>query len=201
MKRSSFLVAAILAIAAFVSLNNISRTSAKDGLAVGATLENFKLTDSSGAEKSFNDLKGKNGAILVFLSVQCPVVKGYNERIVKLADEYAAKGINVIGINSNSTESMEAVKSHTTEHYKFPVLIDKGNVLADKLNAIATPEVFYFNDKNALVYYGAIDNDRSGENVTSNFLNDAITANLAGKAVAKNNAKAFGCTIKRIAKN
>ena len=82
MKKSSFLIAAILAIAAFVSLNNISGVSAKDGLAVGAALENFKLTDSSGAEKSFNDLKGKNGAILVFLSTQCPVVSGFNDRIV-----------------------------------------------------------------------------------------------------------------------
>jgi peroxiredoxin len=196
MKRLSFLVAAIFAVAAFVSFNNVS---ASEGLAVGATMENFKLTDTNGAEKSFNDLKGKNGAILVFVSAQCPVVKQYNERIVKFAADFAAKGINVIGINSNHTESLEWVKSHTAENYKFPVLIDKGNVLADKLGANVTPEIFYLNEKNVLVYHGAIDNSRNGENITENYLRAAVESNLSGKAVAKPSANAFGCSIKRVA--
>ncbi len=198
MKRISFLITAIFAVAAFISFNNVS---AKDGLAVGSTLENFKLTDTSGAEKSFNDLKGKNGAVLIFLSVQCPVVKGYDARIVKLAEDYAAKGINVIGINSNSTEGADKVKTHASENYKFPVLIDKGNVLADKLGANVTPETFYFNAKNVLVYHGAIDNSRNGENITDNFLRDALDTSLSGKTIAKTSANAFGCTIKRVAKN
>ena len=198
MKRISFLITAIFAVAAFISFNNVS---AKDGLAVGSTLENFKLTDTSGAEKSFNDLKGKNGAVLIFLSVQCPVVKGYDERIVKLAADYQAKGINVIGINSNSTETMDKVKTHAGENYKFPILIDKGNVLADKLGANVTPETFYFNEKNVLIYHGAIDNSRNGENITDNFLRDALNNSLGGKAVAKTSANAFGCSIKRVAKN
>ena len=164
-------------------------------------MENFKLADTNGASKSLNDLKGKNGAILVFLSVQCPVVKGYDERIVKLAEDYAAKGINVIGINSNATEAMEKVKAHTAENYKFPVLKDEGNVIADKLGANVTPEIYYLNEKNVLVYHGAIDNDRSGENVTMNFLRDAVESNLSGKTVAKTSANAFGCSIKRAAKN
>ena len=198
MKRMSVLITAIFAVAAFISFNNVS---AKDGLAVGSTLENFKLTDTGGAEKSFNDLKGKNGAVLIFLSVQCPVVKGYDARIVKLAEDYAAKGINVIGINSNSTEGADKVKTHASENYKFPVLIDKGNVLADKLSANVTPETFYFNAKNVLVYHGAIDNSRNGENITDNFLRDALDTSLSGKTIAKTSANAFGCTIKRVAKN
>ena len=195
MKKLSFLAAAIFAVAAFISFNNVS---AKEGLAIGATMENFKLTDTSGTEKSFNDLKGKNGAILVFLSVQCPVVKGYNERIVKLAEDYAAKGISVIGINSNSTETMEKVKAHAAENYKFPVLIDKGNVIADQLGANVTPETFYLNAKNVLVYRGAIDNNKSSDSVTNKFLRDAADADLSGKTVAKTSAVAFGCSIKRV---
>ncbi|HLM61383.1 MAG TPA: redoxin domain-containing protein [Pyrinomonadaceae bacterium] len=202
MKRLSFLAAAIFALAAFVIFNNISadeNVSARESLAVGSTIENFKLVDTSGVEKSLNDLKGKNGAILVFVSAQCPVVKQYNERIVKFAHDFAAKGINVIGINSNHTESLEWVKSHAAENYKFPVLIDKGNVLADKLGANVTPEIFYVNEKNVLVYHGAIDNSRSGESITENYLRDAVESNLSGKAVAKPSANAFGCSIKRVA--
>ncbi len=198
MRRLSFLVAAVMMITALISFGSVS---AKDGLAVGAKLENFKLADANGVSKSLDDLKGKNGAILVFLSTQCPVVKGYNERIVKLADDYAAKGINVIGINANATEMPEKIKSHAAENYKFPVLIDKGNVLADQIGANVTPETFYLNEKNILVYHGAIDNDRSGQNVSMNFLRDALDAGLGGKTVAKNTTKAFGCSIKRVEKN
>jgi peroxiredoxin len=204
MKKLSFLAAAIFAIAAFVIYNNISpyvfnKASPNEALAVGSTVENFKLVDTNGAEKSLNDLKGKNGAILVFVSAQCPVVKGYNERISRFAADFAEKGVNVIGINSNHTESLEWVKSHAAENYKFPVLIDKGNVLADKLGANVTPETFYLNEKNVLVYHGAIDNSRSNsENITENYLRDAVGANLSGKPVAKKTANAFGCSIKRL---
>lgn len=199
MKRLSFLAAAMFAVVALVSFQTVSADG--ESLAVGATMENFKLADTSGAEKSINDLKGKNGAVLIFLSVQCPVVKAYDERIVKLAADLSAKGINVIGINSNATESPEKVKTHAAEKYKFPVLIDKGNVIADRLGANATPEIFYLNEKNVLVYHGAIDNDRSGENISLNYLSDAVESTLSGKVVAKTTTNAIGCSIKRAAKN
>jgi peroxiredoxin len=206
MKRLSFLAAAIMAIfaiAAFVFFNYISpslfnKPSPNEALAVGSTVENFKLVATNGAEKSLNDLKGKNGAIIVFVSAQCPVVKQYNERISEFAADFAAKGINIIGINSNHTESLEWVKSHAAEKYKFPVLIDKGNVLADKLGANVTPETFYLNEKNVLVYHGAIDNSRGGDSITENYLRDAVDANLSGKPVARKTANAIGCSIKRV---
>jgi peroxiredoxin len=196
MKRKGILLATILVTFAFVS-----SVSVRADIAIGGTIENFTLTDTNGKSQSFNDLKGKNGAVIVFVSAQCPVVKAYNERISKLAADYQAKGINFIAINSNSTESLDWVKSNAEENYKFTVLIDKGNVIADQLGANVTPEMFYFNEKNVLVYHGAIDNDKSGDNPTNNYLRDAIDATLAGKTVAKTTALAFGCGIKRASKN
>lgn len=164
---------------------------------VGTVLEDFKLMDTAGKEQSYSGLKGEKGTIIVFLSVQCPVVKAYDDRINAIAADYKAKGINFIGINSNSTEAAGDVKTHAAEKYKFPVLIDTGNVIADKLGADYTPEMFYFDTSNKLVYHGSVDNDRSGQNVTGNFLRVAMDENLAGKPIAKPETKAFGCTIKR----
>ena len=167
--------------------------------AVGSVLENFTLPDTAGTTKSLNDLKGKNGAVIVFLSAQCPVVRGYHERINELAAQYAAKGINFVGINSNSTESLDWVKSNALEFgFKFPVLIDKNNVLADKLGASVTPEAYYVDAKNVLLYHGAIDNDRNGKNITESYLKTAFDDSLAGKKIGKTSASAFGCTIKRV---
>src|SRR5436189_2520486 len=102
MFRTTFVFFTILTLFAFV----LGPTPALAGeFAVGSTVENFSLPDTNGKTQSLNDLKGKNGSVVVFLSAQCPVVKGYNERINQLAAEYAVKGITFIGINSNSTES------------------------------------------------------------------------------------------------
>ena len=184
----------ILFLAVCVCFSNVKAND----FPVGASVENFTLPDINGKQHSFNDLKGEKGTIVVFLSVQCPVVKAYDERLNLIAADYKARGINFIGINSNSTENGEAVKTHAEKNYKFPVLIDKGNVIADKFNAFATPEMFFFNPENKLVYHGAIDNDRSGANVTGNFLRVAMDEVLAGKPVSKSETKAIGCTIKRV---
>ncbi|SRR5215204_396303 len=194
MKRKSILLAAILAAFVFVLCPDVNAQKFE----IGSTMEDFKLTDTGGKEQSFSSLKGEKGTVLVFLSAQCPVVKGYNERINQIAADYASKGINFIGINSNATESLEWIKSNASEvGYKFPVLLDKGAVLADKLGASVTPEVYYFDTKNVLLYHGAIDNDRSGKNITEGYLKTAFDASLSGKKIEKTSANAFGCSIKR----
>jgi peroxiredoxin len=195
MFRKSAVFIVVLFLVSFVF--NPRAASAGD-VAVGTKLENFSLPDTTGRMQSLDDLKGKNGTVIVFLSAQCPVVKAYNERIRQIAADYESKGINFIGINSNHTESLDWVKSNAAENYKFPVLIDKGNVIADKLGAKVTPEVYYLDAKNVLLYHGAIDNDRSGQSITSPYLRAAFDSALAGKAIEKTRVNAFGCSIKRI---
>lgn len=196
MKKKSILFTAVFALIAFISFSNVSY--ADGDIAVGATFEGFTLSDTDGKQHSYKDLKGENGAVVVFLSVQCPVVKGYDERINQLAADYKAKGINFIGINSNSTETLADIKTHAAKNYKFPVLIDKNNVLADKMGATVTPEIYFFNAKDTLLYEGAIDNDRRGENIKDNYARAAFDAGLSGKKVETTSAKAFGCSIKRV---
>lgn len=197
MFRNSAAFLAILTLFAFILTPTMGNAA---DFAVGTTLENFSLPDTSGKMQSFNDLKGKNGAVIVFLSAQCPVVKQYNERISQIAADYQAKGITFIGINSNHTESAEWVKTNAAENYKFPVLIDKGNLFADKLGATVTPEAYYFDAKNTLLYHGAIDNDKSGKAITDPYLKTAFDSALSGKAIEKTRANAFGCSIKRVEK-
>jgi peroxiredoxin len=191
MRRNNFVLSAVFAL--FLSAAAYSQIPA-----IGSTIESFTLPDINGNSQSLKELSGKNGAVVVFLSAQCPVVRGYVSRINQLASDYQAKGINFIGINSNATEDLNWVKSNATEYaYKFPILIDKGSALADKLGATVTPEVYYVDANGKLLYHGAIDNDRSGRNVTDTFLKAAFDATLSGKKIERSSANAFGCTIKR----
>ena len=197
MRRSLVGILALFAIMAYVTLPTVASAEA---LAIGTVVESFSLPDVDGKAQTLDGLKGKNGTVVVWLSAQCPVVRGYKDRINEIAAAYQAKGINFVGINSNATEDLNWVKSNMAEFgYKFPMLIDKGNVLADKWGATVTPEVFYFDAKNKLLYHGAIDNDRSGSNVTTPYLKTAFDATLSGKPIEKTRANAFGCSIKRTA--
>lgn len=203
MRRNSIFPAALLALLALIlTANGCGAGGYAKGefgdFAVGTKLENFNLPDLSGAAQSLNKLKGENGAVLVWVSAQCPVVKAYNQRINQAADELKAKGIALVGINSNATESLDYATSGAKDAgYKFPVLIDKGNVLADKLGASVTPEFYYFDRENVLLYHGALDNDRSGKNVTINYLRDAFEAALSKQPIKTSKTNAFGCSIKR----
>jgi peroxiredoxin len=194
MKRASLLFTAVLAVLL------LAASGFSQGLAIGSAMDGFTLSDTNGANHSLADLKGKNGAVVVFLSAHCPVVRGYVSRINELAAEYQAKGINFVGINSNATEDLNWVKSNVAEYgYKFPVLIDKGAVVAGKLGASVTPDAYYIDAKNILLYHGAIDNDRSGRNVTDTFLKTAFESSLSGKKITRTSANAFGCSITKTA--
>ena len=41
--------------------------------AIGATIEDFSLSGADGKEQALASLKGKNGSVLIFVAVQCPV--------------------------------------------------------------------------------------------------------------------------------
>lgn len=166
--------------------------------AIGTVVADFKLPDADGKDHSLASLKGEKGTVLIFISTQCPVVRDYNERIEKLAQDYRAKGVNVIGINSNATESVDDIKSQISENkYSFVVLKDKHNKIADRLGAQRTPEVYFLDASNKLAYRGRIDNHRVMAHVQGSDLRDAIDAVLAGKPVTKAETAAFGCSIKR----
>jgi len=200
MRKVSVLLAALFVIAGVVIAIN-GRALEGDipaSPAIGATVDNFSLTALDGSEKTLASLKGKNGTVLIFMSVQCPVSNAYNERMEKLAQEYKAKGIAVIGINANATEDAAAVKNHASaKGLTFTILKDSGNKVADKLGATRTPEAYFLDASNKLVYHGRIDNNQNASLIESNDLRNAIDASLAGKPVEKTEAKAFGCSIKR----
>jgi peroxiredoxin len=185
----------VLAVSVTALADGNEKTS---GVTIGQPVADFKLSDTEGKEHSLATLKGEKGTVIIFISAQCPMVKAYNERIEKLAQDYRSKGVNVIGINSNVTESTDDIKRHISDNnFSFVVLRDKGNKVADMLGAERTPEVYFLDASNKLAYHGRIDNHRDVAQVQSNDLRDAIDATLAGKPVVKTEAAAFGCTIKR----
>ena len=200
MKRNlSILLASLFVIAGALSaVGARSEGEVPAPPAIGATIEDFTLPDVDNKEHSLKSLAGKNGTVLIFIAVQCPVSNAYNERMAQLAADYQAKGINVIGVNSNVAEDAAAVKAHAAEHkLTFTILKDPGNKIADKFGAAVTPEAYFIGMNGKLLYHGRIDNARNPAQLETSDLRNALDAALAGKTIEKTEAKAFGCTIKR----
>ena len=187
-----------IAGAAFMQRAVSAGDTPTSGAIIGQPIADFTLPDADGNKHSLASLKGKNGTVIIFIATGCPVSNDYNARMEKVWQDYRARGINVVGINPNSTESAAQVKAHAAEnHLSFKVLKDEGSKVADQLAAAVTPEAYLLDAAGKLVYHGRIDNSRNGDSITSNDLRDALDEVLAAKPVAKTEAKAFGCSIKR----
>jgi peroxiredoxin len=197
-----YLILASLLVIVLAAISSIGRPVADVPAppAIGTVIDDFKLADASGKEHSLKSLMGAKGTVILFVATKCPVSNNYNERMEKLAQDYKAKGINVIGINSNNTEPAAEVKSHAAEKgLTFPILKDESNKIADRWGATRTPEAYVLDANMKLVYHGRIDNSQKIEGITSNDLRDALDELIAGKAITKTGGAAFGCTIKRVA--
>src|SRR5215213_1437315 len=101
---------------------------ANAAVAIGAVVPDFKLPDADGKEHTLASLKGKAGTVIIFVATRCPVSNAYNARMQKLAEDFRARGVNVVGINSNVSEPAAEVKSHAAEKgLTFTMLKDAGN--------------------------------------------------------------------------
>ena len=196
--RFTLALCAALSLAALALPAASAEGTAPAPVAIGKTIADFKLPDAGGREQSLSMFKGARATALIFVSTRCPVSNMYNERMQKLAADYRAKGVAVVGINSNKEETADDIRAHAKEKgLGFLILKDEGSRIADQLGAGRTPEVFLLDASGKLVYHGAIDNAQNPAMVNTHHLRNAIDAVIAGKPVERTEVKAFGCTIKR----
>jgi peroxiredoxin len=168
---------------------------------LGAPAPQFTLTALDGKTFSLAEAaKSHKAVVVMFIATKCPYSNAYNDRMRDLAAAYAKRGVLFAGINSNKTEPAEEVAAHAKQHgFAFPIMKDPDNKVADLYDAKHTPEIFVVDPEGKLRYHGRIDeNYEDAARVTSPDLKNALDAMLAGRAIAKAETKAFGCSIKRV---
>jgi peroxiredoxin len=174
------------------------------GEIIGRQVTDFKLNDFDGKTHSLSEFQDKQLVILAFLGTECPLAKLYAPQLEQLATNYGERGVAVIGINSNSQDSIEEIAAFTSKHkLRFPMLKDPRNRVADQVGAKRTPEVFVLDSQRRVRYHGRID-DQYGvgyirDEPTRRDLKVALDELLAGKAVSQPQTDVVGCYIGRIA--
>ena len=172
---------------------------------VGRTIENFKLQDASGGWHELDDWADEQAVVVVFLGVECPLAKLYAPRLVELAEEYAPRGVAVVGIDANQQDSLAEIANYARVHkLDFPLLKDLGNRVADQFGAVLTPEAFVLDRRRVVRYWGRID-DQYGigyvrDKPERRELAIALDEVLAGKEVSSPETTAPGCHIGRISR-
>jgi hypothetical protein len=131
-------------------------------------------------------------------------VQHVNVELVRVARDYAPRGIGVVAISSNDVanypddapELMREVAR--TQGFAFPYLYDETQGVARAFDAACTPDFFLFDARDRLVYRGRLDASTPGNGRTPDGadLRAAIEALLAGAGPVADQQPSIGCNIK-----
>jgi peroxiredoxin len=204
-KRSTLCSLALLSAISVLSSSN--QSEAQDAAVVaGAKAErpiaDFTLRDFAGKPFTLADWKQKKCVVVVFFGTECPLARLYAPRLQTLADDYRARGVAVIGIDSNAQDSITDMAAYARLHkIDFPLLKDPGAAVADQFGARRTPEAYVLDERRMVRYRGRID-DQYGVGTMRpkpkrNDLRVALDELLAGKEVSQPLTDAAGCLIGR----
>ena len=140
--------------------------------------------------------------MLVVTCNHCPYVVAWNPRLRRVAEDYAPRGVRVLGIHPNDAErypadSLEQMRRFVREQdWPFPYLRDESQEVARALGAERTPHVFVLDGEHRLAYRGAPDADHEDPEQDAAWLRAALDAVLAGEPVARPETPARGCSVK-----
>lgn len=165
---------------------------------IGEPVAEFELAGIDGQRYALSRFRGQI-VVLDFWSSQCPISARYEERFKALHAQYTPRGVVFLGIASNDTEPAPEVQQVATERgVPFPILLDPGHAIADRLAAKTTPHVYVIDAEGVLRYQGAVDDDTfPGKASLVSYLAPVLDALLAGQEPPYTTTEPMGCSIKR----
>jgi peroxiredoxin len=210
--KTGTLFAAALVSAASVLPAGADDAPAHPTLAIGASAPDFELPGVDGRTHALKEYASARVLAIVFTCNHCPTAQAYEERVQKLHDDFAAKGVALVAISPNDpkavrldelgytdlSDSLDEMKIRARERrFTFPYLYDgETQAAAHAYGPTATPHVFVFDRERKLRFAGRVDDGENPAKVTVSDARNAIEAVLAGKPVPVEKTKVFGCSIK-----
>ena len=81
-----------------------------DPLSIGEQLSGRSLArDLRGSRRSYDELRGEEGSVLVFLGIECPLANLYLPRVNELGARYHPQGIRFVAVYSGENETAPRV--------------------------------------------------------------------------------------------
>jgi thiol-disulfide isomerase/thioredoxin len=187
-------------------------------LELGAAAPAFRLLGVDDRHYTLADFAHHKYLLVVFLSNHCPYSHAAESRMIPWINRMKSAGLGVVAIQPNHpdavtvdelgyskyNDSFEEMKLYAAEnHFTFPYLYDgETQAVAQAYGALATPDLFLFDENRKLRYSGRFDDSRFEEANTVT-RHDAIAAFddlRAGRPVANPYARPMGCAVKWLTK-
>ena len=128
----------------------------------GKKADFFELKSIENKLINLNNIKGKNGTLIMFICNHCPYVKAVIDDIVDDCKNLEKEEIKSVAIMSNDQknypeDSFENMISFSKKYkFNFPYLVDKTQKVAKTYDAVCTPDFFGYNANLELQYRGRI---------------------------------------------
>lgn len=169
----------------------------------GTPMPDLTLTDVVTGQPVSNP-SGEKGTLVVFLCRHCPYVVHMRGELVRIAGEFAPRGIKTVAICSNDSatypdDAPEKLREMALEcGFGFPLLHDATQEVARAFDAVCTPDIFLYDGARRLYYRGRLDESTpgNGKAVTGSELRSALDDLLAGKNPPAAPKPSIGCGIK-----
>ncbi len=162
------------------------------------------FTDLPGVDDkkySLSTFDDKKVVVLIFMANRCPTARVYTDRLKLMQNEYGPKGVQLIGVNSDSPYffSMEAlskmIEVAEEREFNFPYLKDEDQSLAKSYGALVTLHAFVLDQERKLRYRGRVDDSRDPSKVTISDLRNALDDLVEGREVRTRETRPFACAI------
>ena len=162
----------------------------------GACAPDFSLPDLQGKEQRLSTLRGRV-VLLNFWSAECPwSARGDQELLEGLASWGAEVVLWTVAANAN--EPLDLISWAAEERGLPCVLYDAHQQVADLYGAETTPHVFVIDAAGLLRYQGAINDITFRQRTaTRRYLQEAVSAILAGVEPDPAETQPYGCSIVR----
>jgi peroxiredoxin len=196
---------AVLTVAAF---SGLPVAGAAQTARVNAPAPDFTATDSRGQSHTLDQYKGKY-VVLEWHNRGCPFTRKHYDsgNMQALQKEWTEKGVVWFTVISSAPGSEGYVtpvqeNDYLAKMHAMPTaaLLDPDGKLGRLYAARTTPDMYVIDPQGKLIYSGAIDNrptaDEEDIKGADNYLTDALTSAMAGRAVAMPYTRAYGCSVK-----
>jgi len=197
MKRFS-LVLSLLAVSALAVAPLAYAAKFNKKVEIGQAAPDFKgLKGTDGKEYSLDGFKDAKALVLVFTCNRCPMAVAYEDRMIDLQKKYGEKGVQLLAINCNTGEGLDAMKERAdSKGFNFPYVLDESQQSGKDFGATVTPHVFILDGERKIAYMGSLDDNMDDSKVQKHHVADALAAILDGKAPVTTETRQFGCGIR-----
>jgi len=161
------------------------------------------LVGADDQKHSLADFADKDVLVLCFTCNTCPYAVDYEDRLIALAKKFSAEGnkCGLVAINANKVKDdlLPAMQERAkTKGFNFPYLHDETQQVAKSYGATFTPEFVVLNKDRKVIYLGAMDDSPDGKKITKHYLENAVTASLAGRKPEIAETPAVGCAVRYV---